>query len=239
MKQPVVVTSVSTISSGGACLLLAMVLALASCAHLHGGPGQEPPAASQDSQTARALAACLDRVWLAQPAVCHVRLDAQVEYGDKKFPLSCFMQLDAAARSARVVGMTDMGLKLFDLSVTERDTRTHAMAPNVRKPEELAQIVAGLTRRVFLQGFPATSAPATRKNELLRVTGARGVVFTFDLATSTLFKVECEAEGWRVSYHEYPAAQEPGQPLAPRRIRYEDLKRGFSAQFLLHKVTRR
>jgi hypothetical protein len=227
--------------------VLALALALVwGCAERRAGEGARSDRAGAElsAEALRtSLTESLERCWLNQPEPLRVLFETQLEYGAKTFGLTVFMELTAALGQARVVGMTEMGLKLFDVSVTQDKALANSLAPNVRKPEELVQIVAGLTRRVFLHGFPSSSAPATSKRDLLlvRQEGKPGAEYAFELANRTLFKADCASEtcgGWRVSYLDYQAGIAPEGLLAPKRIRYEDLKRGMNAQFLLRKVSR-
>lgn len=234
-------------------VLFTAVLALAlvgGCAARQAGEtgpqGQTKDAGDAgDAENLRGLAAeSLEQCWLNRPETLRVFFDAQLEYGANKFNLSVFMELKAALGQARVVGMTEMGLKLFDVSVSQDEARANSLAPNVRKPEELIQIVASLTRRVFLPRLPSASAPIRRKQELLllKQEAKPGVEYAFEIGSKTLFRSDCASEqcgGWRVGYHDYQAELAPEGPLAPKRIRYEDLRRGVSAQFLLRKVSRR
>jgi len=224
------------------CFCLWLPLA-AGCGARASGHGPQPATPAQAAD----IEACLGRLWTTQPLVYHVRQEVQIEFGGQKLTLDAFMQLDVGKRTARVVGMTTMGLKLFDISVAATDSATdvatHAMAPNVRKPDELAAAVAAVVRRVFLESAPRPTDAARCTVEQIRLVhnaAGRSLEFSFNLSAKTLVKLACPAEGWYASYREYDSADAAsGQVFAPRRIRYEDTRRGLHVQILIHKVTQR
>jgi hypothetical protein len=74
--------------------------------------------------------------------------------GGRKFPLSGFLEADRAAGRARLVGMADTGVTLFDLTVEGDRVVRNFLAEPLRRAPRLEEHIGEAIRRIFLDPFP-------------------------------------------------------------------------------------
>ena len=137
--------------------LLLILISLVGCARPV--PFELPPLASTNSQVTPAE--LVAGVWTEHPGVYRMRQSVLFELGGMRVPMTGLLQLDTRERQVRLVAMNDMGVKFFDLSVTERDQEEHYIFPELAKYPRFSQAVAASVRRIFLE-------PRINGNEVLR-----------------------------------------------------------------------
>jgi hypothetical protein len=186
--------------------------------------------------SAAALAAGL---WNAGSGSLLVRQSALFEFQGMQVPLAGLMKLDLATRDARLVGMNDMGVKLYDISVDAHSSQAHFIIPDLAKYPGFAEAVAVSVRRIFLTPEPEAGdlLAVTPTSYLLSRTGAAGAKLSFTLggADAQLLEKSCRgaAESWRVRYYQYQRSQ--GR-IFPGGIVLDDDKAGYRLTLWIESV---
>ena len=143
-----------------------------------------------------------------------IRQSALFELKGMRVPMVGVMKLDLAARSARLVGMNDMGVKLYDISIDAASSQAHFVIPELAKYPGFAEAVAVSVRRMFLAPLPSPgdTLKGSKTGYLLsRDDGAGGTLrFSFGGAKAQLLEKSCRgpAESWRVRYYQYQQGRE-------------------------------
>jgi hypothetical protein len=159
-----------------------------------------------------------------------IRQSALFELKGMRVPIVGVMKLDLGRKSARLVGMNDMGVKLYDISVDASSSQALFVIPDLARYPGFAEAVAVSVRRIFLAPEPAPGDTLKRfptSYQLSRTTGARGTLrFTFGGAQAQLLEKSCRgpAESWRVRYYQYQRQQ--GR-LFPGGIVLDDNRAGY------------
>jgi len=182
----------------GACLLL-----LGGCATV---PFASTPLTPTLPRTAAELSGTL---WSQGAGSLLIRQSALFELKGMRVPIVGIMKLNRAGKSARLVGMNDMGVKLYDISVDAAASQSHFVIPELARYPGFAEAVAVSVRRIFLTPEPAPGdiLKCTQTSCLLsRKTGAGGtLLFSFGGADAQLLEKSSRgpAESWRVRYYQY------------------------------------
>lgn len=197
-------------------LPIVIVLAVAaSCARLP-EPGPSPAAALPDT------------LWLYGHGVWHLRQSVLFEQGGRRVPLQGFLELDTGRGTARLVGLDDLGLTLFRLTVTPQKVETASLSPALPRGEAFAAAVADGVRRVYLEPRPEQYDTLHSAAGTLRFgRDNRGRSFTLTLGTGgevVLKEASGGGESWRVSYSDY---RDAGGVLVPGIIVLEDGQAGW------------
>lgn len=223
---------------------IALLLLLAGCASLPVNPGELAPALPFAlTELAPALpstaAALTGGLWSAGREILMVRQSALFELQGMRVPIAGIMKLDLGARRARLVGMNDMGVKLYDISVDAVSSRTHFVVPELARYPGFAEAVAASVRRIFL-------APAPAADDLLRLApdsyllsredAAGGkLLFTLGGAQRQLLETSFRgrAESWRVRYYQYRTGQ---GGIFPGGIVLDDRQAGYRLTLWIESV---
>ncbi|WP_260749985.1 DUF3261 domain-containing protein [Geoalkalibacter halelectricus] len=164
---------------------------------------------------------------------------AHLSMRGREFQMIGLMELDTGKNEARLVGLNEFGVKLFDLEVTENDVTEHYLLPQISRFPQLSEAVGLSLRRIFL--FPA---PAPDQDALsysaggYRLAGDRGeqkVLFQFGgdpvrLIEKTVYQ---GPEHWRVVFFDY---QKSPQGDYPGRILLEDRQAGYRLELNIESV---
>jgi len=157
----------------------------------------------------RSAAALTGALWSAGSGSLLIRQSALFELQGLRVPIAGIMKLDLAAQEARLVGMNDMGVKLYDLSVTATTSTAHFIVPELARYPGFSEAVALSVRRIFLtpQPAPGDSLERTKTRYLLTRKSSDGGTFrfTFGGAEAQLLEKSSQgpAESWRVRYYQY------------------------------------
>lgn len=152
-------------------------------------------------------------IWSAGSGSLLIRQSALFELAGMRVPIAGVMKLDLAGKSARLVGMNDMGVKLYDISVDAASSQAHFVIPELARYPGFAEAVAASVRRIFLAPHPSPDDALERTSErylLTRESGAGGALrFSFGGADAQLLETSCRgpAESWRVRYYQYQRRQ--------------------------------
>ncbi|BCR03189.1 hypothetical protein DESUT3_02580 [Desulfuromonas versatilis] len=188
--------------------------------------------------SAEQLAAAL---WSADPQRLRLRQTARFSFRGRSVPMIGMMELDTASQQARLVAVNEMGVKLFDLSVSEDAVRENYLLPQLARYPRFGEAVGASLRRVFLAPRPRpgedTLAAADGGYRLSGERDGQQVAFLFGGEPVRL--VEKGAEGdqgeWRAVYADY----QPGAgTFFPRQIVLEDRRAGYRLDLRIESVKR-
>ncbi len=179
-------------------------------------------------------------VWTQQSGIFLVRQTVLFEFRGARVPMSGMLRLDASRGRARLVAMNDLGVKLFDLEVSETTQQQHYLLSDLSRIPHFAEAVATSVRRVFLAPRPDGSERLTRSPrlaELRRPFGSGDVCFTFGGGdTRLLMTVVADGEeSWRIRYFEY---QKKSAIDYPRGVVLEDRMAGYRLTLWQEEVKR-
>lgn len=180
------------------------------------------------------------QLWNSGTGSVLIRQSALFEFEGMQVPIAGIMKLDLGAKHARLVGMNDMGVKLYDISVDTASSEAHFIIPELAGYPGFAEAVAVSVRRIFLSPQPAqddsleltpTSYLLTRKN------GTNGGTIRFTLGgadAQLLEKSFCGPAGdWNVRYYLYQHRQ--GR-LFPGGIVLDDRRAGYRLTLWIESV---
>jgi len=210
-----------------------LLLMLTGCATV---PFPDTDLTSTTPRTAAELSASL---WNYGVGNLLIRQSALFELEGMKIPITGVMKLDLSAKVARLVGMNDMGVKLYDISVDKVSNRANFIVPNLASYPGFAEAVAVSVRRIFLAPEPAQGDTLVRTHDtyLLSRNNSSGGTIRFTLGgadTQLLEKTFRGAdESWRVRYYQYQ--QNQGQ-LFPGGIVLDDDRAGYRLTLWIESV---
>lgn len=214
-------------------LLGALLLLVSACATV-------PFARTELTPTVPSSAAALSgALWSSGTGSLMIRQSALFELEGMRVPITGVMKLDLSAKSARLVGMNDMGVKLYDISVDAASSQAHFIITDLARYPGFAEAVAVSVRRIFLAPSPAPgdTLELTPTSYLLsRENGAGGTVsFTLGGADAQLLEKSCRgaAESWRVRYYQYQRQQ---GHLFPGGIVLDDERAGYRLTLWIESV---
>ena len=197
------------------------------------------PATEMTPTRPSSAAALSGALWNPGTESLMVRQSALFELKGMQVPIAGIMKLDLKKREARLVGMNDMGVKLYDISVDAASSQAHFVIPELARYPGFAEAVAVSVRRIFL-------APEPAPGDLLEVTptsyllsresgGGEKLLFTLGGADAQLLEKSCRgpAESWRVRYYQYRRGQ--GR-LFPGGIVLDDDRAGYRLTLWIESV---
>lgn len=138
-----------------------------------------------------------------------VRQSALFRLQGMEVPIVGVMRLDPAANSARLVGMNDMGVKLYDITVHPKESTANFIIPDLAQYPGFSEAVATSVRRIFLLPKPSAddSLERTPMDYRLHRQDASGgsVRFTFGGRDIMLLEKSFKSatESWQVHYYQY------------------------------------
>lgn len=214
--------------------LLAALLPAAACT-------TAPFRPTEPTRTRPATAASLvGNLWTAGNGTFLIRQSGLLEFRGARLPMAGIMKLDTDDKAARLVGMDDMGVKLFDLSVDRKSHRTHYTLPAMDRYPGIAAAVSDSVRRIFLEPEPAGDdalAIDADQYRLSRDRDGRSILFLLGGQDAQLLKKSCSGpeERWEVRYHEYQ--RRPDLPV-PGGIVLDDYRAGYRLTLWTESVER-
>lgn len=210
----------------------ALLLLLAGCATVPFQPVELTPTAQR---SAAELSAGL---WSRGGSKLLLRNSALFEFQGMRVPVEAMLMLDPAAGEARLVGMTEMGVKLYDISILPDKSRANFVMPELARYPGFADVVAVSARRIFLdpEPKPADRLRVTPTSYLLtRDEGGATVEFTLGGADAQLLQKSFRGNGdsWRVRYYQYE--RRDGR-LFPGGIVLDDDRAGYRLTLWIESV---
>jgi hypothetical protein len=215
-------------------LLVSLCLALlAGCAPAL--PFASTPTAPTRQLTAQAL---IDPVWTGE--AWRIRQSALFEFRGARVPMAGFLLFDPRRRTARLVGLNDMGVKLFDLEVSPEGFQEHFLLPELGRYPQLTRAVADSVRRIFLAPQPEADDLlhiGSSDYRLSRSADGRQTTFLFGGPAAALLEKNSQGGGedWRVRYFEY---RPEGAFMVPGGILLEDRLAAYRLTLWLDEVKR-
>lgn len=167
-----------------------------------------------------------------------VRQSALFEFRGMRAPLEGVMKLDLTKRSARLVGMNDMGVKLYDISVEPGSSTANFIIPELSSYPGFAEAVANSVRRIFLTPEPEpgdklvttpVSYSFSREMEGQKIRFLLGGVDRQLLEKSS----DGIRESWRVRYYQYKRLQ---GNLIPTGVVLDDIRADYRLTLWIESV---
>ena len=187
-------------------LLLSLLFLVSACSTVPFAPTELTPV-----QPKSAVELC-NQLWSKGTDTILIRQSALFELQGMKVPIAGIMKLDLAAKSARLVGMNDMGVKLYDISVDQTTSKANFIIPDLAKYPDFAEAVAVSVRRIFLapEPLPSDNLTISAKSYLLSRDSEEGQLkFLFGGAEAQLLEktFRGKAGSWQVRYYQYQRLQ--------------------------------
>jgi hypothetical protein len=212
--------------------LCALVLLSSACSTV---PFRSTEMVPAEPATAKEL---VDGLWDAGRGNFLIRSTAVFDFRGIRVPLTGVMKLDTARKSARLVGMNDMGVKLFDLAVDRTSSQPLFVVPDLARYPGFAEAVAASLRRIFLAPEPARDDALAIAPKSYRLTRFQdGAQLSFVLGGRHVQLLEKSARGlndrWRVRYYEH---QWQALRAIPRGIVLDDDMAGYRLTLWIESV---
>ncbi|MDT8424248.1 MAG: DUF3261 domain-containing protein [Desulfuromonadales bacterium] len=196
-------------------VLVGLCLGLILCGCRSAGPF---PAPTLSATHPLAMSELLGGSWALDSSTIRMRHTVLLELGWRKLPMVGLLELDRTARTIRLVAVNDLGIKLFDLTVTVDGYQTNYLFPELATYAGLGETVAASVRKIFLDPLPRDDDRLTitaDQYQTRRSLGDAELTFTFGGERPDLLGKELRggAQGWVVRYHDYrdlPAGRLPG-----------------------------
>lgn len=214
-------------------MFLALMLFVASaCSTVPFAPTELVPAPHKST------AELLNGLWNSGDGKLLIRQSALFELQGMRVPIAGIMKLDLAARSARLVGMNDMGVKLYDVSVDSTTSHANFVIPDLARYPGFTAAVGVSVRRIFLEPVPSQEDALTISRtsyQLTRKSSDTTVSFLFGGAYGQLLEKSCRGKdaSWRVRYYQYQQLQ--GR-LFPGGVVLEDDQAGYRLTLWIESV---
>ncbi|MFO7596604.1 MAG: hypothetical protein R6W92_09710 [Desulfocurvibacter africanus] len=212
------------------CLCALALLALTGCGSFRIDPTWERLSENQ----VQALAA---RQWNEAPGNWHIQQTVLLESRGHELLMSGFVRLDMAARTARVVAMNSLGVKFFDLEVSEQSQTEHFVAPDLRRFPEVATMLAESVRNIYLVPRLSADTPIwlAPYGPVAKASWQENPVFVFlDPATAEPVRKMSPERFWTVDYKDYAQA---GDRLFPSTVVYTHTRAGLRLTLKTNKAT--
>ncbi len=157
---------------------------------------------------------------------------AVMQYRWFKFPALGVLTVDAPRRHFALVGLSQLGINVFELSETNGTLKSRMPGPLLKRYPQIAKGAAADVRHMFFDLSPPTGSrqlPDTRGNTaIFQATTSLGTVeYRIDKKTGFLLEKRLlvprkflpgKSVAWRVLYEDYGAA---GVRMYPRVIRFK------------------
>jgi outer membrane biogenesis lipoprotein LolB len=216
-------------------LPIIFLLLLTACA----APAPAPSPVIEQAPRGLAADDLAAAVWTARPQVLRLRQTAKFSFRGRDVPMIGMMELDTRRNEARLVAVNQMGVKLFDLTVSEEGVSENYLLPQLAGYPRFSEAVATSLRRIFLAPGPRPEVDVLQEAaEGYRLSGEReGEPIAFLFGGDPVRLVEKSALGpkddWRVVYLDY---QQDSGLAFPREIVLEDRRAGYRLDLRIDNV---
>lgn len=202
-------------------LLAALLVLLCGCAV----PSLDPPGTAAPSAQSEAL---VGSFWGHSGHLFQGRYSAVLEWDDNLVTFQGVLVVDTLQRQARLVALSDLGARLFDVTLTPEQTSVHTSLPHLGI-SRLRKRVATAVRRMLLTHLPGIRDDVTLDTQprLSRCSHDVCLVCGFDPDTGLLLYKHYRTRQplWRVTFSDY---RQSGGYQVPRRFAYNDSHEGDS-----------
>ncbi len=210
--------------------VLSLLLLLTACATPYIPPEGYVPAPSG------AVEAC-KMPWPDSNIPLRLRQTVSLDAASQHHIIQGVMLLDQNREQVRLVGLSEFGLKLFDLTIRSHDHVQHALSPVLGGMREaLAAQIAQSVRRIFLSSQNMDLARIyVRPESTMMVHRQVGETVIHVCAPRDEFprRIFSSPLHWEANLDEY---QFVNDFFFPRRITYQDHRAGYSLVLVLHEV---
>lgn len=216
--------------------LLPIMLLLAACS----ATAPVPSPVIERTPTGLVAGELATAVWTAKPQVLRLRQTARFTFRGREVPMIGLMELDTRRSEARLVAVNELGVKLFDLTVSEGGVVENYLLPQLALYPGFSTAVATSLRRIFLAPDPQPEVDVLQEAaEGYLLSGERKgepVVFLFggDPVRLVEKSVLGRKDDWRVVYLDYQQMTS-GLPY-PRDIVLEDRRAGYRLDLRIESI---
>ncbi len=182
---------------------------------------------------------CLFPEWSVPGDALLLRQTVFLEAAGHNQVLQGLVLLDPDRSRLQIVGMTELGMKLFDLTVCREKHKQNYMSPTLQNQQKaLARQIAHSARILFLSGYPSDSPDVYHgPGSILMVSSDRGrkMVHMCSAEDNILKKsFSPDQKKLRLEYFDFC---EIGGHFLPKRTVYQDMKAGYSLVIVLHEAS--
>jgi hypothetical protein len=216
-------------------LPIMLLLLLTACA----APAPAPTPVIEQAPRGLTAGDLAASVWTARPQLLRLRQTARFSFRGREVPMIGMMELDTLRNEARLVAVDQMGVKLFDLGVSEDGVMEYYLLPQLARHPRFGEAVGVSLRRIFLAPRPAPASDVLRETTGgYRLDGERDggrVAFLFGGDPVRLVE-KCatgEKDDWRVVYLDY---RQTPEGIFPGEIVLEDRRAGYRIDLRIDSV---
>ncbi|WP_031388627.1 DUF3261 domain-containing protein [Desulfonatronum thiodismutans] len=212
-------------------ILLALLSIFAGCAKPYTPPANFSPLPSGTHIT------CAHPFSALEAGTLHLRQTVIWKAGERVQVMQGIMLLDGQRKQVRLLGLSEIGIKLFDLTVGGDVHEVHLLAPVLGPARELlARQVAQSVRRVFLTYPEMETAQAfvgPGSVILADHTGDGNLVLECSPPGEPVRRVWSPDQRWEIDLDDYSLMNDI---TLPGRIVYQDHRAGYVLTIILHEV---
>jgi len=202
--------------------LLALLLAFC-CGCV--APSVDPPGMAAPSALSRRLTRDF---WGRGHGIFQGRFSAVLEEQDQVFSFQGVLVVNTRQEQVRLVALSDLGMRLFDVTVALDGTTVRTALPHLGLAR-LREQVASAVRRMLLSHLPGPRDEVTDRGRILlrRCLDSQCLISGFDADSGLLLykKFGPEQPLWRADFSDY---RDRGGFRVPLRLRYADDEEGFT-----------
>lgn len=202
-------------------LLAALLVLLCGCAV----PSLDPPGTAAPTPQSEAL---VGSFWGHSGHRFQGRYSAVLEWDDNLVTFQGVLVVDTLQRQARLVALSDLGAKLFDVTLTPDQTSVHTSLPHLGISRMRKRVVTAV-RRMLLTHLPGMRDGVTldTQTRLSRCSNDVCLLCGFDPVTGLLLYKQYRSRLplWNATFSDYRQA---GVYQVPGRLEYTDSREGDS-----------
>ncbi|MFO7728863.1 MAG: DUF3261 domain-containing protein [Desulfonatronovibrio sp.] len=180
---------------------------------------------------------CLPPPWSMPGKAMSLRQTVFIQAGGQSHIVQGLMQIDEQRRKIQILGMSELGMKLFDIEVTHDRYEHNFLSPAMgNRSEALARQVALSVRRIFLTFDPAANFETYVAPESLLMIDRSSdseMIHECPLDSKILKETSGPGQGWEVTLTDY---LDINGVYLPERITYHDQQAGYKLKMILHEV---
>jgi hypothetical protein len=213
-------------------LPIALLVLVASCARVP----FEPMAAVEMPPVPKA--ALLEKHWPDALGVYRIRQTALLKIGFRELPMDGVLILNAREQKARLVAMSSMGIKFFDVEIIGDTVTAHYILPEFRKIGNLPERIGEAVQRLFLSPGPAPGDAMGADEKALWLTRTvDGTRYRFVFGGEHRLLASKTADGgtekWTARYFDY---MQTGNEWIPRGFTYRDARGRYALTLWTERV---
>lgn len=178
------------------------------------------------------VAAEVGNLWLQQEGEWRLRQSVLLEIAWKKFAIDGYLQVDPVAAKARLVGLNEMGILLFDLSLSRTQSSFSRAIPQLAEHPELAELIADSIRKLFFHAEELAALEMQLPAERSLSSADKSKRYSFDCA-GRLSQILSTDDGWTAEYNDY---KDFGGSAIPQKIELSDSAKRLRLQLWTREI---